>query len=115
MELLGKLSLFLMNSSIAVMILALVGMFIYRSALMKGRREKAKIWVWVTFCSESYVATLHAAMVIMGIGGVFTVVVMVLWGWCAWRDWQVIRSLDAPPDEAGAPPDEEDPPHEGGC
>ena len=49
MEVFGALSMYLMNGSILIMILALVAVFTYRSALAKGEKEKAKKWAWVSF------------------------------------------------------------------
>lgn len=88
-----------MDYTFILFVAAIICSFWSRSALQKGEHVKAKRLAWVSFCCTSLLATLYAAITMVGlVAGALGSVAMsafmaALWGFFAYRDYQFLQML----------------------
>ena len=76
--------------AIPAFILAIAAMFIKSKAHQNGDALKFIRWTWVSFFACSFVATLQMVQFLFA-QSAFDILLAALWGWFAWRDYQILR------------------------
>ena len=88
----GGFANLLVQLTFPAFILAIVAMFIKMGAQRKGDMAGFVRWTWISFFACSFVAALELVQFIM-IQSAFSILLAALWGWFAWRDFQVLRQI----------------------
>lgn len=80
------------TGTLVFFVIALGASFFAQNAMLHGTLSKANTLAWVSLAAACVLVVQHLAIWALG-GSALTGLLSFLWGYVAWRDWQLLKQI----------------------